>query len=251
MQLGWHIIWRKHHWGIIIFVLVTLLLNASSVASLYSEAAAQHQTLPEYVRQITFGGRSPFADGFLLLLLLAIIVNSQLHQDLQRAGLSNQDRWRFMGQLALAGAMWLATLGTMSQTLMYRFYTDTLTADWPLPMQGTAYWLIHVSVNWSAALIFLRIIQWHRPAQHRLYYAFWTIVAINIINDSFRLNPFVIALSHAYQGVERFLNRTPLLVLLITLGTSGLLIWWVQAHPLPVNLQDPGRKAASKNASEH
>jgi hypothetical protein len=239
MRIGWRVIWHKHHWSIVIFMLATLALTGFSVAALYSAAAEQGQTLREYVRQITFGQTSPFANVLWLLILTAVIASSKIHQDLQQAGVSDQDRWRLMGQLALGGALWSATLDIVETTLMYRFYTDTVTAAWPLPLLGAAYWLIHLGFYWAASLLTLWIVQWPHTVRHRLYYVFLGFLTIQLIGTSFRTNALVITLSHAYTSVERFLNRTPVLVLLIMLGVSSLLAWWVQDHPLPASPVEP------------
>lgn len=228
MARGWAVIWHKHYRGLLVFLVGTLLLTMIQIASMYSWAGKE--SLPEFVKHISSSGTSPFSAVWWLILLIVFMGGdaSALQKELSAIGLTNQQRWRLMSVFAAALAVWSATLAIADRTLTYLYYTDTVTAPWPLPLLGVTAWLIHFGYYWLAALLCLRAVQWSERRIQFLAYFFIAWIGAALVLSFFRTTAVL-----RYQ-MAAFLNRTPLLVLILEFGTIAFLSWWIQARPLPV-----------------
>jgi hypothetical protein len=228
MARGWAVIWHKHHRGLLVFLVGTLLLTMIQIASMYSWAGKE--SLPEFVKHISSSGTSPFSAVWWLILLIVFMGGdaSALQKELSAIGLTDQQRWRLMSVFAAALAVWSATLAIADRTLTYLYYTDTVTAPWPLPLLGVTAWLIHFGYYWLAALLCLRAVQW--PERWIQYLAYCLIGWITVL----LLISFFPATNMIRYQATTFLNRTPILVLIVEFSAIAVLSWRIQAHPLPV-----------------
>jgi hypothetical protein len=224
----WAVIWHKHHRGLLVFLVGTFLLTFFEIASMYSWAGKQ--PLTEFAKQISRSDTSPFITVWWLILLIVFIGGdaSTLQKELSAIGLTDQQRWRLMSAFAATLAAWSASLAIADRTLTYLYYTDTVTAPWPLPLLGVTAWLIHFGYYWLAALLCLRAVQWSERRIQFLAYFFIAWISAALVLSFFRTTAML-----RYQ-MTAFLNRTPLLVLILEFGTIAFLSWWIQARPLPV-----------------
>ena len=236
MAQGWTLIWRKHHRGLLVFLVGTLLLTMIQIASMYVWAG--NQPLPEFAKHVRISGTYPFSAVWWLLLLVTFSA-VDWQKELADAELTTQQRWRLMIPVSAALACWSATLVVADRTLSYIFYADTVTASWPLPLLGVTAWLIHFGFYWLASLFCLYAMQW--PARWLRYLIFFFIgwVSIGLVLSFFQ------ATNQLRYHLNVFLNRTPLFVLIVEFGAIVILSWWIQVHPLPVK-QDPVFRKAPK-----
>lgn len=228
MARGWAVIWHKHYRGLLVFLIGTLLLTMIQIASMYLWAG--NRPLSEFVKDIGTNSNNPFSTVWWLLLLIVFIGGdtSNMQKELGNAGLTDQSRWRLMIALAAALAAWSAALAIADRTFTYLYYTDTVTVPWPLPLLGMTAWLIHFGYYWLAALLCLRALQWSERWIQYLAYFFIGWITVLVLLGIFHTTII-------FKGqVMTFLNRTPLVVLIVEFGAIAVFSWWTQAHPLPV-----------------